>query len=106
MDKSEFAKKCDETLKDILRGLDQLDLGEGDVMLSDGKLVIEFEDGVTFIINRQGGANQIWLAEPSYGWHFNYQDGQWICDKRGVELYSSLEALISAKLGQPIKLRK
>lgn len=105
MERSEFDKLADDTLKDLVKRIDKLEIDDLDLMLSDGKLVIEFEDRTTFIVNRQGAAHQMWLAEPQGGWHFDYKDGRWICTKRGVELLPALEDLFSAKLGRSVSLR-
>lgn len=101
----------DSTLRTLSRQIDALvdylDEAGGpdvDVELADGKIVLEFADGVKFIINRQSGNDQIWLAEPNRGWHYGWDGAAWICDNRGVELYASLNPLISEKLGRPVDL--
>jgi CyaY protein len=99
-----IAAIIDNTLNDIFDRLDGLDRDEIDLEMSDGKLVIEFTDGIKYIVNRQSAADQIWLAEPRGGWHYDYRDGRWIDDKRGVELIESIEALMSDKLGETITL--
>jgi CyaY protein len=99
-----IAAIIDNTLNDIFDRLDGLDRDEIDLEMSDGKLVIEFTDGIKYIVNRQSAADQIWLAEPRGGWHYDYRDGRWIDDKRGVELIGSIEALMSDKLGETITL--
>lgn len=104
MDRHKYDLLIDKVLKDLGDRVDNLELDDVDVVLSDGKLVIEFEDRTTYIINRQGVANQIWLAEPKGGWHFNYQDDKWICDKRGIELKAAIEELISKRLGRDVVL--
>ncbi len=104
MGNNNIAAIIDRTLNDLFDRLDRLDHDDIDLEMSDGKLVIEFGDGIKYIVNRQSAADQIWLAEPQGGWHFDYRDGQWIDDKRGVELIASLDELMSAKLGEEIAL--
>jgi len=104
MGNNNIAAIIDGTLNDLFDRLDRLDHDDIDLEMSDGKLVIEFGDGIKYIVNRQSAADQIWLAEPQGGWHFDYRDGRWIDDKRGVELIASLDELISAKLGEEIAL--
>jgi CyaY protein len=104
MGRPEMALLIDKTIKDINNRINKLEWEDVDLILSDGKLVIEFEDRTTYIINRQGAADQIWLAEPQGGWHFNYVEEQWRCDKRGVELISVLEDLLGAKRGEVVNL--
>jgi CyaY protein len=97
--------EIDRELNRLFRHLDALGIDELDIDLADGKLVIEFEDGVKFIVNRQSATNQIWLAEPQGGWRFDFKNSQWIDDKRGIELASALSELMTAKLGQNISLK-
>ena len=97
----------DQTLDELAEGIEAQDLNDIDgVELSDGKLVIEFEDGVILIVSRQAAADQIWVAEPGGGWHFDYRDGEWICNKRKIELKQSLQKLIGEKTGVSINLLK
>ncbi len=104
MDSKDFRLAADRTMELLVRKIDALDLEDADVDASDGKLEIVFDDGTKFIVSRQSAANQLWLAEPSGGWHFNYVEGKWTCDKRGVGLLESLEALLAGKAGRPIRL--
>lgn len=98
-------KQIDLTLEALLTRLDELDHQAYDVDASDGKLVLEFDGGPPIIVNRQAAADQIWLAEPGGGWHFDWNGEQWLCDKRGVELLASLEELLAGRLGEPVSLR-
>jgi CyaY protein len=96
--------QVDKAFKDIADRVDELDHDELDISESDGKLVIEADDGTPFIVNRQSAANQIWFAEPGGGWHFDYRQDQWLCDKRGMTLIAAIEAALSKKFGQKISL--
>lgn len=93
------------TLDALVETLDALDHDALDVDSADGKVTLEFEDGSVIIVNRQSAANQIWLAEPRGGWHFDWDGTAWLCDKRGVELLATLEELLAAKVGERIALR-
>lgn len=105
MQEQQLLLEIDKELQRLFRALDALDLDELDIDLADGKLVIEFEDGAKFIVNRQSATNQIWLAEPQGGWRFDFKENKWIDDKRGIELSAALSDLLSAKLGEPISLK-
>lgn len=105
MSDSTVLKQIDVSLEALVETLDALDHPGFDVDSADGKVTLEFEDGAVLIVNRQAAAAQIWLAEPRGGWHFTWDGSAWRCDKRGVELLESLEALVSAKLGEPFSLR-
>ncbi|MDG2147923.1 MAG: iron donor protein CyaY [Planctomycetota bacterium] len=98
-------KQITVTLDAIVATLDALDHDGFDVDSSDGKVTFEFEDGSVIIANRQSASNQIWLAEPRGGWHFDWSGSDWRCDKRGVELLETLEGLLSEKVSEQIALR-
>ena len=100
-----LVQRIDETLEHLVETLDALDHDAFDVDSADGKVVLEFVDGPPLIVSRQGAANQIWLAEPAGGWHFDWDGQAWRCDKRGVELHETLGGLLSARTGDTIRLR-
>lgn len=104
MKESEFLIACDDFFHRIEGKIDHLDRDDLDLDAGDGKLSIETADGTKFILSRQRAVSQIWLAEPGGGWHYSSKDGRWLCDKRGTDLISDLEALLSRKLGQPVRL--
>lgn len=99
-------RQIDRTLDALVQRLDELDHEAFDVDASDGKVTFEFDDGPPIIVNRQSAADQIWVAEPRGGWHFDWDGSAWHCDKRGVELHASLEELLKARLGEALVLRK
>ena len=99
-----ISRQIDTTLKELFHGIDDLDRDEIDMEMSDGKFVVEFEDGIKIIVSRQSAADQIWLAEPGGGWHYSWRGGEWIDDKRGITLVSTLEQLIGEKIGEPVTL--
>ena len=103
MDNSEYLRCVDEILNKIDEALDDLDL-DIDLEMGDGKLIIVFDDNQQYILSRQRATQQLWLAEPSGGWHYDLRDGQFICDKRGLEILNTLEILLSEKLSQKILL--
>lgn len=103
MSTPEIRTAIDATLNDLRERVDALDHDEIDTETGDGKLVIEL-GAVKLIVSRQSAADQIWLAEPEGGWHFDYRDGSWIDHKRGVELMASIEELLRKHLGEPVKI--
>jgi CyaY protein len=96
--------EMDKALAALSKALDKLNQDALEFEESEGKLVIEFEDGAKLIVSRQSATNQLWLAEPNGGWKFDFKDGTWIDDKRGISLQTALSDLISAKLGSRIDL--
>ena len=104
MDNSEYLQCIEDILNKIDETLEELDL-DIDLEISEGKLVIVFDDNQQYILNRQSVNQQLWLAEPGGGWHYDFKDGQFICDKRGLDILKTLELLISDKLSQKILLK-
>jgi CyaY protein len=96
--------EIDKTMARLSSALDKLNRNDFEYEEAEGKLTIEFEDGAKLIVSRQSATHQIWLAEPGGGWKFDFKDGKWICDKRGITLEQALSDLISEKLGEPVSL--
>jgi CyaY protein len=107
MDESKFDKLAADTLKDLERGLTDLDPGlEAD--LAADILTVEFADGRKYIINSHRAARQIWLAAASRAWHFSRDEvsGRWIDTREGHELYALVQELLSNAVGHPLALQR
>lgn len=63
-----------------------------DFEITGNVMTLEFDDRSQIVINRQEAMKEIWLASKSGGFHFSYQNNQWICSKTGVELFSMVKA--------------
>lgn len=101
----DFDAAADTTLRALDKALNALE-HQLEVDLESGILTIEFEDGVKYVVNSHRAARQIWMAAERSAWHFDYRDGRWIATKSGDELWSSIEAVISRKLGAPVGLSR
>lgn len=105
MNDSEFHALADEEMVAIEQAID--DSGADiDYETSAGIMTLEFENDSKIIINRQEPMHQIWLAARSGGHHLGYQDGQWLDDRSGDELYALLSRLCSEQAGTAVKLTK
>jgi CyaY protein len=104
MTEQDVLKQIDATLRRLEQKLDALNLDDADIETADGKITIAFDDRTKFIISRQLATGQIWLAEPAGGWRFSLKAGEWLCDKRGIELFKSIEELLTAKTGGQVSL--
>jgi CyaY protein len=102
----EFERIADEALRKIEGALGEVDQIEMD--LSMGVLTIEFSDGNKYIINSHRAARQIWMAAERNAWHFDYHkdDGRWTSAKDGAELWSTVEGVLSRRLGTSISLAR
>jgi len=103
MKDSEFHQLADSLM---LRLEEQLDAWDGDSDIDyetqAGIMTLSFENGSKIIINRQEPLHQIWLATKGGGYHFDYQNGQWICNRSGVEFWQLLADACSAQSGETI----
>jgi CyaY protein len=69
-------------------------------------LTLEFANGSKIIINKQGAANQLWVAARSGGFHYNLDpaSGRWRNDQNGNELFAELSRLASDQAGTAVDL--
>ena len=101
----EFDEIADRTLRALDKALNAIEQGiEAD--LESGILTIEFEDGVKYVVNSHRAARQIWMAAERNAWHFDYKaaESRWVAAKSGDELWSTIEGVVSRKLGVMVAL--
>lgn len=106
MDTASFNTKVEQTLQAVEQaveasGADVEFENAGDI------LSLEFANGSKIIINKQGAAQQIWVAAKSGGFHYDYQavGDRWVNRQSGKDLFTELESLIAAQCGESIRLR-
>jgi CyaY protein len=100
-----YEEAADQELRALERRI--ADAVEGlEVDLASGILTVEFEDGARYVINSHRAARQIWMAAERSAWHFDLRpaDRRWVTSKGGEELWSTVEGVLSRKLGRPIRL--
>jgi CyaY protein len=100
----EFERVADDALQRLEGSLTDL---EGlEVSLEMGILTLEFADGTRYVVNSHRAARQIWMAAERSAWHFDYRPGErrWVAAKNGDELWGTLAAVTSRKLGRPVSL--
>jgi CyaY protein len=92
----------------LIASLDAVENDALEAELASDILTIEFSDGTRYVINSHRAARQIWLAADRLAWHFDFEPGKknWIAGKTGDELWTTLARLLSAKLGEPVSLRR
>jgi len=103
MNESDFNQLVDETLikiEDVIENSEH----EIDFDTIAGILTLEFNDESKIIINRQSSNSQLWVAARSGGYHLDYIDGQWFCNKESCTLGALLNRLCSEQDGNTIKL--
>lgn len=105
---AEYEQRAFPELSALLDALDLLDSDELEAELSSDILTLEFADGGRYVINSHRAARQIWMAAERSAWHFDWvpERERWIASKTGDELWSTLERVISSKLGRPVTLTR
>jgi CyaY protein len=103
---AEFERVADETMLALEKALSDVDSIEIDLQM--GVLTIEFGDGGKYIVNSHRAAKQIWMAAERTAWHFDPRDrgSSWVTGKDGSELWTTLESVLSRKLGVPVTLAR
>ena len=105
MNDTEFHQLADKLMLNIEEAIDAYE-GDADIdyETNGGVMALTFENGSKIVINRQEPLHQIWLATKAGGYHFNFRDTGWICDRSGEEFYALLSTACSAQSGEEIKI--
>ena len=102
---SSFAAESDSLLRGILGQLDSFDPDELEADYSAGVLKITFADRRVCILNRQGAARQIWLAEGASAWHFERDPaGRWVDTKGRGGIDAVLSAVLTKRMGRVVAI--
>lgn len=102
MNDSEFHQLADTMMSSIEAHLDNYD-GDADIdcETNGSVMTLSFEDGSKIIINRQEPFHQIWLATKQGGYHYDYKDDNWVCDRSGLLFKDMLAQAIAFQSGEP-----
>ncbi len=75
-----------------------------DMENSGGVLTVKFEGGAQLIFSRQEPLRQLWLADRSGGFHFDYdeENGKWVCEKSEELLNEMLERIVWERAGEKL----
>lgn len=101
MNEYEFNQLADTALTRIETAIDAR-CSDVDYNRSGNLLEIEFDNGAKIIVNRHDINQEIWVAAKSGGFHYAYQDGAWISQRDGSELYARLTELFATQ-GEAIR---
>ncbi len=102
LSESRFELLADETLQKMVEALADSDDEGLDADLESGVLTIEFADGTKFVINSHRAARQIWMAAGTTAWHFDWDGQAWVSRRSSDELWTTVQAKVSAKLGRSL----
>ncbi|MBI5660455.1 MAG: iron donor protein CyaY [Nitrosomonadales bacterium] len=92
MTESEFNELADAAFERIEQSADA---GGAEIACSRNGPLLELElaGGSQIVINRHGPNREIWLAARTGGFHYAYQNGRWLSNRDGSELFGKLEEL-------------
>ncbi|CAL4324998.1 iron donor protein CyaY [Buchnera aphidicola] len=62
-----------------------------DYEINNNIMTISFQKNNKIIINKQTALKQIWLATKKNGYHFNYENFNWICNRTKRNIWNILE---------------
>lgn len=100
MTESEFTQLADAVFARIENAFDH---GDIECNRNGSILEIEFEDGSQIIVNRHAPSQEIWLAAKSGGFHYRFQNGQWLSQRDGSELFGKLAELVGSDSGEVVR---
>lgn len=106
LSEGEYEARAVPELRALLEAFDALGDEPLEAELQSDILTLEFSDGTRYVVNSHRAARQIWMAAERNAWHFDWTAARsaWIAAKNGDELWSTLERVISSKLGRPLRL--
>jgi CyaY protein len=104
MTTQEYLHLADACLARVAKWLEDFDPDEVDYSTIDGMVSIEFPDRVRFVLNRQSGNHQMWLAAGVRAWHYtwNPETETWADDRDGHDLYQRVTDVVAEKLGRSV----
>lgn len=102
MTESEYVQRADAFFQRLDQALEATDIDYE--LAAGGILEMEFDDGSKIVVNRQTPMREIWVAAKSGGFHYRWQDGQWLDTRSGDEVFVALERMVSQQAGAAVSL--
>lgn len=92
MNNIDFHILYNEVLSKIENYLDNLnDIDDIDYEVNYQIMIISFSKNNKIIITKQESLQQIWLATKKNGYHFTYENENWICNRSKRNFWDVLE---------------
>jgi CyaY protein len=103
MNDTQFHQLADKLMSNIEQAIDNYD-GDSDIdyEINGNVMTISFENDSKIIINRQESMHQVWLATKTGGYHFDYQEPGWRCDRSGEDFIKILSEAITLQSGETL----
>jgi len=87
-------QQCDRLNDDTDADIDNQRVG--------GMITLTFSNRSQIIVNLQKPLHEVWLASRSGGYHYRFDDGQWMDTKGQGEFWAQLSRDASAQAGLPL----
>lgn len=103
---AEYHAKTTAILSNVETTLDQWlddDVVDIDTHRTGGLLELSFPNGSKIILNTQPPLHELWLAARAGGFHFKFENNQWVDTKDGKEFHAVLSTQVSAQAGKPLQ---
>jgi CyaY protein len=102
MNDTEFHQLVDEQFDNLEELIDESG-ADIDYEVLGNVMNLEFEDRSQIVINRQEPMHEIWLASRSGGFHFQYQNNDWVCSKTGLTFLALVKQECEKHAGETIE---
>ncbi|MCV6604211.1 MAG: iron donor protein CyaY [Porticoccaceae bacterium] len=104
MNESQFSAIADQLMIDIEEAVDASG-ADIDYEGNNGVLTLTMEaNGSVVIVSRQTAVAQIWVAARSGGFHFVWENDQWMCTATGETLQQLMNRVCSEQAGEAVTL--
>ena len=105
MTESEFLARADAILDKIHEQVDNwfetLDI-DLDASRSGQVLTIVFDQKSHVVVNSQAPLQEMWVAAPSGGFHYKFDNDNWVDTRDGTRLADNLSSIFSDITGQTL----
>ncbi|GMG85945.1 iron donor protein CyaY [Biformimicrobium ophioploci] len=99
-----FEERIEHTLSAVEEAIDDSGL-DIDYERSASVLTLELEEnGTQVILSRQSGAQELWVAARSGGYHLAMDGDGWLCRKTGEALPVLLDRVLTEQSSEPVTL--
>ena len=107
MTESEFLARADAILDKIHEQADdwfeRLDI-DLDASRSGQVLTIVFNQKTHVVVNSQAPLQEMWVAAPSGGFHYKFENDRWVDTRDGTGLEENLSQIFSEITGQTLNV--
>jgi len=103
MTETEFLNLIEQTFFKIENAIEKSG-HDIDCESSGGMLKLIFPTGSHVVLNKQTPLFQLWLAGKKQGYHFDYINHAWICNRSGKNFTEIFTEVCDEAAGHPLKI--